>query len=204
MIRVKVVSPNPAIRIGLREMLTSSPDIDVVSEGASITEASMDDETEVVILASVSVDSWVKDLDNLPAVLLLTDNEQSIRAFISAKVKTWGVLSPAVTQEELISAVHALGEGLVVGSAHWMRSLFLPRDKVGWTNGEALPDPLTTRESEVLELMAQGLANKQIAVALKISEHTVKFHLSSLYAKLNVSSRTEAVRAGLGLGLISL
>jgi len=72
------------------------------------------------------------------------------------------------------------------------------------TSGENLPDPLTARENEVLQMIALGLANKQIAARLYISEHTVKFHLSSLYAKLNVSSRTEAVRAGLGLGLISL
>jgi DNA-binding NarL/FixJ family response regulator len=57
---------------------------------------------------------------------------------------------------------------------------------------------------EVIQLMAQGLANKQIALALGISEHTVKFHLSSLYAKLGISSRTEAVRRGIELGLISL
>jgi DNA-binding NarL/FixJ family response regulator len=57
---------------------------------------------------------------------------------------------------------------------------------------------------EVIQLMAQGLANKQIALALRISEHTVKFHLSSLYAKLGISSRTEAVKRGIELGLISL
>ena len=65
-------------------------------------------------------------------------------------------------------------------------------------------EPLTAREMEVIQLMAQGLANKQIALALGISEHTVKFHLSSLYAKLGISSRTEAVKRGIELGLISL
>jgi DNA-binding CsgD family transcriptional regulator len=67
-----------------------------------------------------------------------------------------------------------------------------------------LVEPLTPREMEVIQLMAQGLANKQIALALGISEHTVKFHLSSLYAKLGISSRTEAVKRGIELGLISL
>jgi DNA-binding CsgD family transcriptional regulator len=69
---------------------------------------------------------------------------------------------------------------------------------------ESLIESLTAREKEVLQLMAEGLANKQIAMRLSISEHTVKFHLSSLYSKLGVSSRTEAVKRGLGLGLISL
>lgn len=79
----------------------------------------------------------------------------------------------------------------------------LPRGRDG-LGEESLIEPLTAREMEVLQRMAAGLANKQIALALNISEHTVKFHLSSLYAKLGVSSRTEAVRRGLELGLISL
>lgn len=79
----------------------------------------------------------------------------------------------------------------------------LPRG--GEAMGEdSLPEPLTSREKEVLQHMAEGLANKQIALLLTISEHTVKFHLSSLYAKLGVSSRTEAVKRGIELGLISL
>ncbi len=62
----------------------------------------------------------------------------------------------------------------------------------------------TERELQVLELLAQGLANKQIALALGISEHTVKFHLSGIYTKLGASSRTEAVRLGVRQGLILL
>ena len=69
---------------------------------------------------------------------------------------------------------------------------------------EQVVDPLTGRERQVLQLTAQGLANKQIAVSLEISENTVKFHLSSLYAKLGVTSRTEAVRAGARRGWVVL
>jgi DNA-binding NarL/FixJ family response regulator len=72
------------------------------------------------------------------------------------------------------------------------------------SDAEPLIEPLTGREVEVLQLISRGLANKQIALELTISEHTVKFHLSSLYAKLGVSSRTEAVRAGMQRGLITL
>jgi DNA-binding NarL/FixJ family response regulator len=69
---------------------------------------------------------------------------------------------------------------------------------------EQVVDPLTERERQVLQLTAQGLANKQIATSLDISENTVKFHLSSLYAKLGVTSRTEAVRAGARRGWVIL
>jgi DNA-binding NarL/FixJ family response regulator len=65
-------------------------------------------------------------------------------------------------------------------------------------------EPLTARESQVLELLAEGKSNKEIASALEVSEHTVKFHVSSIIAKLGVAGRTEAVTRGLRDGLILL
>ena len=65
-------------------------------------------------------------------------------------------------------------------------------------------EPLPERESEVLQLLAQGLSNKQIAVRLYISEHTVKFHVSSVYGKLGATNRAEAVRLGVQRGLVVL
>ncbi|MBA2690935.1 MAG: helix-turn-helix transcriptional regulator [Rubrobacter sp.] len=70
--------------------------------------------------------------------------------------------------------------------------------------GEAPPEPLTAREREVLALLAEGLSNRKIARELYISEHTVKFHLSSIFAKLDVSSRAGAVSRGAHFGLVSL
>ncbi|HEV3477664.1 MAG TPA: response regulator transcription factor, partial [Rubrobacteraceae bacterium] len=69
---------------------------------------------------------------------------------------------------------------------------------------EELSEPLTAREREVLELLGRGLSNRLIARELHISEHTVKFHISSLYAKLEVNNRAEAVSQGARHGLISL
>ena len=65
-------------------------------------------------------------------------------------------------------------------------------------------EPLTPREIEVLRLLSLGLANKEIAARLGISEHTVKFHLSAIYSKLGAANRAEAVRRGLQRGLIPL
>jgi DNA-binding NarL/FixJ family response regulator len=67
-----------------------------------------------------------------------------------------------------------------------------------------LVEPLTSREQEVLEQMAAGLSNRQIALALGISEHTVKFHVSSVLGKLGVSSRAAAIRHGMRQGLVTL
>ena len=69
---------------------------------------------------------------------------------------------------------------------------------------EPLVEALTSREHEVLERVADGLANRDIATALAISEHTVKFHLASIFGKLGVSTRTEAVQRGLRLGVIQI
>ena len=85
-----------------------------------------------------------------------------------------------------------------------MEALFTPRMQDGELTGEAPLESLTERELHVLQLLAQGLANKQIALALGISEHTVKFHVSGIYAKLGAASRTEAVRMGVRQGLITL
>jgi DNA-binding NarL/FixJ family response regulator len=67
-----------------------------------------------------------------------------------------------------------------------------------------LYEALTPRELEVLEVLAQGLSNRAIAARLAISEHTVKFHVSSIFAKLGAENRTDAVRRGVRLGLIAL
>ena len=69
---------------------------------------------------------------------------------------------------------------------------------------EALLDALTSREREVLEMLAEGLSNKEIAWRMKISEHTVKFHVASVFAKLGASTRTEAVMHGIRQGLIMI
>ncbi len=202
MIRVTIVSPNHALRVGLREMLGSHATIKVVGEAVNL-ESVNENETEVVVLASVSSVAPQQGKKDF-AILYLTDDVDSARSLLNSKVRTWGVLSAEATQEELVAGVLAAGEGLWVGAPGLVAELMrLPRGGES-SSEDSLIEPLTAREKEVLQLMAQGLANKQIALSLSISEHTVKFHLSSLYAKLGISSRTEAVRRGIELGLISL
>ena len=78
-------------------------------------------------------------------------------------------------------------------------------DLIAPLHDDTIPDePLTPREREVLEWLAEGLSNRGIAERLGISEHTVKFHIASVYGKLGVSTRAEAVRRGLRRGLISI
>jgi DNA-binding NarL/FixJ family response regulator len=202
LIRVTIVSPNPTLRIGLREILSRQSDIQVVGETVD-PENVNEMETEVAVLASVSSSHLIESKSTF-AVLFLTDDVEPLRGVFDSNVRAWGVLSSDATEDELVAAVRAVGEGLWVGAPALVGDLIRLSGRRESSNDDSPIEPLTAREMEVIQLMAQGLANKQIALALGISEHTVKFHLSSLYAKLGISSRTEAVKRGIELGLISL
>jgi DNA-binding NarL/FixJ family response regulator len=190
------------LRIGLRELLGRQSDIKVVGETFDL-ESVNETETEVVVFASVSSARLLEN-KSAYAILFLTDDVESLRGLFNPNLRVWGVLSTDATEDELVVAVRAVGDGLWVGAPSLVGDLIRLSGRRELTSEDSLVEPLTARELEVIQLMAQGLANKQIALALGISEHTVKFHLSSLYVKLGISSRTEAVKRGIELGLISL
>ena len=199
--------PSPALRAGLRALLAADNTIKILND-------SLDDDIEAdVVITSASPDSFSdeefdsssKSLRQGPhrpdalsgtqaAILFLSDHQLNVRE-IRRLSRVWGILPTDVSAEELTAAVHALSQGLIVGTT----TLLFESESEPLAHG-----PLTDRELEVLGLLSKGLANKQIALALGISEHTVKFHVSSIYTKLNVTNRTEAVRAGLRGGWIAL
>jgi len=104
----------------------------------------------------------------------------------------------------ITSALEAVSEGLIAFSPDLLRLLLPTPAEGGEQDFEYLNDPLTTRETEVLTLLAGGAGNKEIAAQLRISEHTAKFHVSSILSKLGATTRTEAVSRGYRLGLILL
>lgn len=202
MIKVAVVAPAMALRVGLREVLGGLPEVEVAAEAARVSELS-GSAVDVLVLASPDGLRTLEP-ESSPAVLLLTDDLEDVRELQNRSFPVWGVLPLNASEDELGSAIRALGEGLWVGAPALLRSLLRRPSVVEVSDTEPLPDPLTGRELEVLQMMANGLPNKQIALSLGISEHTVKFHLSSLYAKFGVTSRTEALRAGARRGLVVL
>ena len=182
-------------------MLGGHENIQIVGEAARLSDVN-EKETEVAVLASVSLTRNVDDRDF--GILFLTDDIESVRPMLTVGIRAWGVLSLEAGGDELAAGIAAVAEGLWVGAPSLVEGVMrLPKGGDG-LGEESLPEPLTAREKEVLQHMAEGLANKQIALLLNISEHTVKFHLSALYAKLGVASRTEAVKRGIELGLLSL
>jgi DNA-binding NarL/FixJ family response regulator len=200
--RVAVVASAMALRVGLRAVLGGLSEVDVVAEAARVDELPLS-AVDVLVLAAPA-DFSPLESENAPAVLLLTDESNEVRELQKLSLPAWGVLSVDASENELEATLHALSEGLWVGAPVLLRELLRQPSVVEAAETDPLLDPLTRREDEVLQMMAQGLANKQIAARLGISEHTVKFHLSSLYAKLGVTSRTEAVRAGVKRGMVVL
>jgi DNA-binding CsgD family transcriptional regulator len=119
-------------------------------------------------------------------------------------IPAWGLLGLEAAPETLATAVRALHAGLVVNAPRPLAPLGRSwTGPAGTRDGREAPQ-LTPRETEVLRLLARGAGNKQIAWDLGVSEHTVKFHTSAIYAKLGVANRTEALRRGVELGLLSL
>jgi DNA-binding NarL/FixJ family response regulator len=115
----------------------------------------------------------------------------------------WGVLSFDASAEDLSAAIHAVSRGMIVLNHELLLRARAPRDEVNAVPSTMTGDRLTQRELEVFSLLSLGKQNKEIAYSLGISENTVKFHISSIFTKLHVTNRTEALRIGNQMGIIS-
>ena len=207
MIRLAILAPTPALRSGLRALLSADERIEVLAEAATIGELQELDGLDVLLVAGDEYSleilrSALEEAEAPPTLLLLSEDAQAARRLTRLPLRAWGLLPPEAGQEELLAAVFAVHEGLLAAAPALMQPLLGPAPALDET--DELVEELTEREAQVLQLLAQGLPNKQIALELNISEHTVKFHVSAIYAKLGVTNRTEAVRRGARLGLIVL
>ena len=126
--------------------------------------------------------------------------------FSASDISAWAYLRRDADSVEIAGAMRAVASGLVALDRTLIGLLTAPSPPVMSLNVTPLlpGETLTAREREVLQLMASGLANKQIAGRLSISLHTVKFHVASILAKLSATSRTEAVTQGARRGLVTL
>ena len=205
--RVFVVAPTPMARAGLRSMLASVEGVGVEVVGESGPPADSTPEpalsaSEVVLVADEDLleeAALAVSEGGTQGLVLLSEEEGAAARLRTLPLRGWGVVPPDAPPEELGAAVAAVAQGLVV-----LPKAMAEGALAGVSAAEELSEPPTAREGEVLGLLARGLSNKQIARELHISEHTVKFHISALYAKLGVGNRAEAVSQGARHGLISL
>jgi DNA-binding NarL/FixJ family response regulator len=210
MARVSIVSTSPAVRAGLRAVLASAGEVRVVGEDATVARALADDPDEAtdVLLVEVGSADAVEDVFEVAegagvGLLLLGPPSGAERLFAQAPTVPWGYLPPSAGASELAAAIQAVSAGLVAldpsivgGVGREWRPLSPASDR--------LSEELTHREREVLHLVSEGLTNKAIAQRLSVSDHTVKFHVASILAKLGAGSRTEAVHLAARHGLIAL
>jgi two-component system, NarL family, response regulator YdfI len=208
--RVFIVAAALRARRELSTLLDDAPDVEVVGTASSLEGAAEEWEELDVLLIRDSGESASELFDSLEdnglarqtAVLLLLEQATANRVNRAIQLGIRGVLPADVAPAQLLSAVSAVAQGLLVLQPGEQA---LAAASTQSRNGEPeLFEPLTPREKEVLQMLASGLGNKQIAARLKISEHTAKFHVASILGKLGASSRTEAVSLGLRRGLILL
>ena len=215
MMRVLVAATDSIVRAGLESILRSSSDMSVVGVAS-------DPDTLANLITAQSPDVVLMELglqDEEPvseklvalstltevAIVLLGDTFQGDWITEALRLGVRAVLPRRATAEEILQAVLAAAAGLVVLHPDAIDLLLPVLSSVTQPVDEANPvQALTPREIEVLGMLAEGLGNKAIARRLSISEHTVKFHVSSIFTKLNARSRTEAVTLGARQGLIML
>jgi DNA-binding NarL/FixJ family response regulator len=214
---VLVAANDLIVRAGLESIIRASPDLSVVGIASDIN-------TLAALIAAHSPDVVLMELEiqddepvpeklvvlnavatSVPAIVVLADDLQVDWTIEALRLGIRAVLPRSATAQEILHTVMTAAAGLVVLHQDIVDALLSVLPSIGRPVDDAAPvQALTSREIEVLGMLAEGLGNKAIARRLGISEHTVKFHVSSIFTKLNASSRTEAVTLGARQGLIML
>jgi len=216
-IRALIAAASPVVRAGLEALLARSASVAIVAAttGDTLADDIETHEPQVVLLAvearSDAVPNVVTQIGlspdavpRTPAFVLLADAPSLSWTADALRGGARSVLPRDATPDEIIAALEAAAAGLVTLPADLAVDLVsAPRGPGARPGGPPTP-PLTRREVEVLGLLAEGLANKNIASRLGISEHTVKTHVASILTKLDAFSRAEAVAIGARQGLILL
>ena len=204
MIRVFVAAPSAALRLTLRARL-EGPDVAVVGDGPTPDGAPAD--VDVLVLADaerVLMSADPRSAVGSRAVVVLTDDERPVRTLRGLPLRGWALVPREASAADLRAATAAAAHGFTAVPAALAARLLPVRAAEPGRELDPSTEPLTPREREVLDLLAQGLTNRQIAERLSISEHTAKFHVAAVSAKLGAASRTEAVSLGIRHGLITL
>ncbi len=210
-IRILLADDHPIVRDGLRAILGTQPDFEVVGEAAHGAEVlrQVDALRPDLLLLDLEMPRMdgVETLRHLRTthpqvrVLVFTAFDTDERIMGALRAGAQGYLLKGTPREELFAAIRVVHEGgsllQPIVAAHLIRRVVDPPSP-------AVHESLTPREHEVLELLAQGLQNKEIAAALAITQRTVKFYVSAVFHKLGAGNRTEAVTIAAQRGLVRI
>ncbi len=212
-IRILIADDHPVVRDGLAAMLTTQSDFAVIAQAASGQEAlekAGSYQPDVILLdlempEMDGVETLLRLRNQLPEIQVLVftafDTDERILSAVQAGAK--GYLLKGAPRDELFQAIRVVSEGgsllQPVIASKLLRQISQPAE-----SKPDIPETLTDRETEVLDLLAKGMTNKEIAEVLVITERTVKFHVSAILTKLGASNRTEAVTIAAQQNLIDL
>jgi len=216
-IRILIADDHPVVRDGLAAMLGTQPDFEVVATAANGAEAvrlAAELRPDVVLL-----DLEMPELDGVEALTRLRAASPAVRALVftafdtderilsAVRAGAQGYLLKGAPRDELFGAIRVISQGgsllQPVVASKLLQRMSRPSESEARGGRDEAP-ALTGREVEVLRLLAQGRANKEIAASLVISERTVKFHVSAILGKLGAGNRTEAVRLAVQRGLVTM
>jgi DNA-binding CsgD family transcriptional regulator len=179
MIRVRIETPSAVTRAGLKALLADHADFGMAASAADADVVLTDD----------------ADFPETGGSVVLLGGDLSVQDGLRSGARV--ALPRDAPPAQIVAAIYAAAAGLIAAPAE-DAGFLLP------AHAEEDAEPLTPRELDVLEMLAEGLSNKMIAYRLSISEHTAKFHVNSILAKLRAGTRTEAVMRGVRLGLVKV
>jgi len=220
-IKVCIISPQSLFRQGVRHSLSSMSGIEVISEAEADDDAMSAVENSLPDVVMVDIDTPSDNglklarlirqrLPNI-GVIVLTSTPEDEQLFQAIKAQASAYLNKDITADELADTVKRTAKG-----EHPINESFVSHPKVAeqvlhhfrelplGQGAESIVSPVTAREQEILNYMAKGYLNKQIALALDISEQTVKNHVTSILRKLNANARTQAVVEAIKQGLVTI
>ncbi len=206
-IRIAVAATSAVRRAGLESIIRSHADLHLAGSFgavASLVPFARSTELDVIVIDSDSIHDLLCPAISDAAIVLLTEvsDARSISRLLRSGVRS--ILSRESHPDNVLSAIYTAYDGLVLLSTPIAESLAAVYGDQPLEVEDELSEEITSRETQVLRMLAEGLVNKDVAARLGISEHTVKFHISSILDKLGASTRTEAVTLGIRRGLIPI
>jgi two-component system, NarL family, response regulator YdfI len=211
-IRAFLIAASPLVRATLQNRLKAQG-VKIVGSAATVDTLGgdlSDTQANVLLVSEVdeSPEAMIESLadSDLAAEIPIVVLSEAISPAASAQALQAGIralLPSEISTDQLSAALQAAAAGLVVLHPAEIPATYPAAAPASQPLAE-LPEPLTRREREVLQMLAAGLANKEIAARLNISDHTAKFHVAAILGKLGAATRTEAVALGIRRGLVLL
>ncbi|MDP8940886.1 MAG: response regulator transcription factor [Actinomycetota bacterium] len=213
-IRVVIVDDQRLFARGLSGLVDMLDDVRIVGtayDGEEAISVCKETEPDVVLMDismpkmdGISATRQIKDLLPHTAVIILTGHEEDEHVFEGIKAGAQGYLLKDAELEDLSHAIHTVHTGHTIIAPDLAQKMLSTFESAGPRSTPLAPPPLTEREHEVIRALAQGKSDRQIAHSLGISEKTVRHHTSSIYRKLHIFDRTQAVLYAIKEGVIDV